>query len=1160
METLFTWVHLSDLHVRARTRDDGPAPGERVLAALQYDLEAHAGDRFDALVVSGDVAWSGQREEYVAADGFLIHAARSIGLGPERVYLVAGNHDVDRGVDRFPLTAKLVSELRLGRRRFDAALEHARAREVLSSRLYAFTVFAATFGPPPANDDAPPEDLLFWSHRLEGRSGLRVRLIGLCSAFLSEGDADRGALRLGEKQVRDAAAKIAPGELVVAVSHHPARGGWLADERDIDAWLREHADVHLTGHPQDPIAEEARAGAPGSYLWVAAGASPPKRKVGYEERKLGYSIVSVLRGENGKAALRIVPRRWSPEGNRFISDERVLPKNETALMRPLRLALPAPAPARHTSVPPPPPPATGLRLSTPPPRLAPPSVPPAPAPSPTRPRLPAVNIPPAPPAVAAVNIPAPPPTPELGSPFRPVPSATPPARIAEPVRPHLPTIPGPGGPEPSRRADPPPRAVDPPPPLRPSTAPRPLIPREDPISRPQSTGLFEGPGALPAMPVPLFADRSAELDRLAQLLGDPAVASVSIAGLGGVGKTALVQHFVATRAPGTFEEGVWLDARDLPAELGRVAKRFGMRIDRPPRVDEARSFLHHIFEDRRVLLVIDNVSPGLADARAIPIPGGAARTIVTTRILTLHEDLGRGARHLRLGAWDDATCRAQLRSLVPALINVPDAALDALTRRVGGVPLAVRLLARQLLRADVTVEALQARLDRDPLGALDGGARAGETTLASTFKPAFDALGSPLRRVLVAIAACAPATRAKTVAEIAGVREDEAALALEGFAEQCLVDHAPDDERPFRLPNVVRYFLRAQPGAAEAESTHEGIYLAHVLTHGDPRTWHELEADLPEILAVVDRRVARDDTAGAWEVLKAVLGVLERRDRYAEFAASARRILRAAPPDSATAAAVGADLGLALASLGDLSGARESLSRALGVAEARGMRDTEALALGGLGRVYAMLGDLDRAVTHHRKAADLHDVLGLHKLFAIDLGNVGLCLRRQGNVGDAIEYLERALAVHEEIGEKEDRAEVLGGLGLCFRDIGEHAGAIDYFRRALAIHEQTGRRAGQATMLGNLGNTYRSQGELGEAIDHLDRALAIYEELGLPDGQGAALGNLGACYRALGEPARAREHYERALAVFRRLGLPDDHPHVRMILGQLRATEGRARG
>ena len=1157
METLFTWLHLSDLHVRALP-DEGAGLDDPMLAALRRDAEDQADAPVDAIFVTGDIAWSGQREEYVAADAYLVGLSRALAVGPERVYVVAGNHDVDRNADRAALTGKLMSELRGGRRRLDAALEHAKAREVLSTRLYPFAVFAATFGPPPADDDAPLEDQLWWSHRVDARGGLRVRVVGLCTAFLAEGDTDRGLLRMGEHQLQDAADGLRAGELVIALSHHPAQGGWLADERDAETWLREHAHVHVTGHAHDAVADEARGGAPGPCVWIATGAAPAKRKVGPgADRRLGYAIASVVRSTDGAMYVRIAPRRWSPETRRFVLDDRRVPAGQTAATQLLRLVSPAQM----------------LRASAPPPAaLAKPSVPPAPfgASAGSYSFTPTTPVPPPSDVAPIPRTPAPP----TVNPFTPGPRALTARRPSTPAPPMVDAFtpsfpPAPYKPRVSPIAPPPPpvspaRAATPEPPSA-STYPRVVTARSGDGTAPTArnitdrAGFFEGPGALPVTAPALFTARDRELDALESALASPAVSTVVVIGMGGIGKTALVQQLVATRAPDLFDESAWLDGRDVASEIGRVAKRFGWRGEQAGAGD-ARSFLKATLERRRVLLVIDHVSPGAADVRALPIPEGGSRTILTSRILTLHEDIGRAAQPIRLGGWDDATSRAHLLDLVPTLAAEPSDVLDALTARVSGLPLAVRLVGRQLGQPDVSVRGLAMALDRDMRTALDGGARRGEPTVTSTFQPAFDALVEPLREALVALAACAMETRAGIVAEIAAAREDEVALALEGLAEQALVVWDQQAERPFRLHPVVRAFLRSRPGASEAEAAHEGFVLGHVLSHADPAAWPELELDLPEVFAVIDRRVARGDAGGAWELLKAVLALLERRDRYTDFIGAARRILRAAPEGGPTAAAVLADLGVALASMGEIAEARDALSQSLALAEDGGYHDTEALALGGLGRVHAILGELAEATAHHRRAGALHELLGMRRLFAIDLGNVGLLLRRTGNVGDAIEYLERSLSLHEELDEPEGRAESLGGLGLCFRDIGELDTAVEHFQRALAIHEDLGRRAGQATMLGNLGNTYRARGDVREAIDHLERALAIYDELGMPEGQGAALGNLGACYRATGDLARARDLYERALAALRRIGLGDDHPHVRVILGALAVGARRARG
>ena len=413
---------------------------------------------------------------------------------------------------------------------------------------------------------------------------------------------------------------------------------------------------------------------------------------------------------------------------------------------------------------------------------------------------------------------------------------------------------------------------------------------------------------------------------LRDALADPAVGCVVATGLGGVGKTSLAQHFVATIARSMFDESAWIDARDLPTELGRVAKRFGWRHEeRLPTVDEASGFLREALAARRVLLVIDNVDPGLAEIRGFPIPGGASRTVITSRIVTLHEDLGRLARPLRLGTWDEAACRAHFRQVVPALASEPDETLDLLARKVGGLPLAVRLLAKQLLRPDVTVKSLLARVDREPIAALDAGARGVERTVLATFHASVEGLGKVERRALVALAACAPATRAPVVAAVTGTRDDEALLALTTLAEQSLVEWIEEADRPFRLHDVMRMLLRGEPDAAAAEAVHAAWTGAYVDAHRESRAWKALEHELPEVLAVVDRHLREADADGAFGVLRGVVALLDRRGMYGDLLARAGRILAAASPRGPTAAAVLGVLGLAWSSLGDTAKARDLL-------------------------------------------------------------------------------------------------------------------------------------------------------------------------------------------------------------------------------------------
>jgi hypothetical protein len=335
MEPLFTWIHLSDLHIGSGDAPAGHAPGEAsdgasdgtsggsqplLLRALREDLIAQGAQHLvHAIFITGDVARSGQAGDYAAARAWLDDVARALGLGPGRIFTVPGNHDVDRSADRDPEVARIVAGVRAGESTLDAVLTAERER--LAARMAPYLDFAAGLSPavlaPPAR---PPAERLFWQHR-ERHGRLRVRMLGLNTALLSADDQDQGQLALGKEQ-RALALTARPGELVVALSHHHLQGGWLADEDDANAWLHEHVHVHLFGHVHDAPSEEARSGTGTRWVRIAVGAShtPPGPPAGF-----GYAIASVLGDTHGALSLRLWPRRWSPASNAFGVDVESVP-------------------------------------------------------------------------------------------------------------------------------------------------------------------------------------------------------------------------------------------------------------------------------------------------------------------------------------------------------------------------------------------------------------------------------------------------------------------------------------------------------------------------------------------------------------------------------------------------------------------------------------------------------------------------------------------------------------------------------------------------------------------------------------------------------------------------------------------------------------------
>jgi hypothetical protein len=115
-----TWLHLSDWHQGGEKYQKCEGFDRKVVCkALIKDLETRSTispdlAKIDFIVFSGDVAYSGKLEEYHAANEELFGPLlKAVGLNPDRLFIVPGNHDIDRtAFELLPraLSQPLVSE------------------------------------------------------------------------------------------------------------------------------------------------------------------------------------------------------------------------------------------------------------------------------------------------------------------------------------------------------------------------------------------------------------------------------------------------------------------------------------------------------------------------------------------------------------------------------------------------------------------------------------------------------------------------------------------------------------------------------------------------------------------------------------------------------------------------------------------------------------------------------------------------------------------------------------------------------------------------------------------------------------------------------------------------------------------------------------------
>ncbi|MCP4119799.1 MAG: hypothetical protein GY737_31250 [Desulfobacteraceae bacterium] len=93
-ENRFQILHISDLHISTRDTFDLSVVLDPLIERVEEDRDN--GISPEIVVVTGNVAYQGIEAEYEEARKFLDKLLYALGLERERLFIVPGNHDVNR--------------------------------------------------------------------------------------------------------------------------------------------------------------------------------------------------------------------------------------------------------------------------------------------------------------------------------------------------------------------------------------------------------------------------------------------------------------------------------------------------------------------------------------------------------------------------------------------------------------------------------------------------------------------------------------------------------------------------------------------------------------------------------------------------------------------------------------------------------------------------------------------------------------------------------------------------------------------------------------------------------------------------------------------------------------------------------------------------------
>ncbi|MCA8991749.1 MAG: metallophosphoesterase [Planctomycetaceae bacterium] len=243
---MFRILHVSDLHARQSSRWSTDNLLSKVTEVL---LRESDDDNFDVVAFTGDIAFSGKRDEYEIAEEWLNRAflsAQGLNLSKNQLLFVPGNHDVDRNAIT-PAAAAIERELRRSETQEEIA-RHFCNEQSKSLLLGRHTEYAAFITRLRGHSELT---LPSWTQTFE-HQGQSIQFDGLCTSWVSSGDDDHGSLLVGQPQLTDRLNARTPAMMHIVMMHHPL--AWLRefDARNTEQAFRSGNVLLLRGHLHRP--------------------------------------------------------------------------------------------------------------------------------------------------------------------------------------------------------------------------------------------------------------------------------------------------------------------------------------------------------------------------------------------------------------------------------------------------------------------------------------------------------------------------------------------------------------------------------------------------------------------------------------------------------------------------------------------------------------------------------------------------------------------------------------------------------------------------------------------------------------------------------------------------------------------------------------------
>ncbi|WP_136621697.1 MULTISPECIES: metallophosphoesterase [Mesorhizobium] len=307
------FIHISDIHFKQVEVGQPDDPNLalrndmiRDVKAMRQRIERPA----DGVLLSGDIAYAGKAVEYDFAYRWLENElCPAAGCTMDSVFIVPGNHDVDRSVEVGPAFIAARKQLReIGAKEADGEIRRWFRDRISAGVIFGpienYNRFAARFlcslrSYIETKKRSQVEDMPgrpFATRDLSLDDGSKLRLWGFNTVLISDANDKEGRMLIdpaaSQIQVED-------GVTHLVMCHHPF--GWLKNRQAFEDRVNAVAKIQLFGHEHTRRVDENKR-----YLRIRAGALQPDRDD--TEWKPGYNWIDVSIEKGEKRLLRV--RLW----------------------------------------------------------------------------------------------------------------------------------------------------------------------------------------------------------------------------------------------------------------------------------------------------------------------------------------------------------------------------------------------------------------------------------------------------------------------------------------------------------------------------------------------------------------------------------------------------------------------------------------------------------------------------------------------------------------------------------------------------------------------------------------------------------------------------------------------------------------------------------